>query len=279
MTESLVVGDDEMSLVLPREKEVEQIFSRILSSEGACQRLSETFYDHLLDDNRNVDPDPHHLAQVLLTAYQNGDVSAVLLELCNRSLFDLLKESYLIPRRFHGKAGKNPVLLTKKDGTLLEGKDQEVSRHEYKKFLEVFQSHPSVPESSLYLADGYELTRQYTEGMAIQERKEAKKRGIFVLYALPDTKKLGLTEAQAYDAVWTTFQEIQKVAFSAVVYYGQETGTTQGKSVDELGVLLPIHQFENKMLQHLERIDGLVLACRENMEKLPGAENGEHHTP
>ena len=46
-----------MSLVLPREKEVEQIFSRILSSPEACERLAETFYSHLCDDSREVDPD------------------------------------------------------------------------------------------------------------------------------------------------------------------------------------------------------------------------------
>ncbi len=260
-----------MPFVLPREEEAENIFSRILSSEAACERLSETFYDHLLDDNRYVDPDPRHLAEVLFTAYKNGDVSAVLLELCHRSMFDLLKESYLIPKRFHGKAGENPVILTDKDGMLLEKKKETVSKHEYKKFFEIYRSHFAAPRSQLYLADGYDLIRHYTEGMEIGERKENKKRGILILYALPDTKKLHLTEAQAYDIVWTTFQEIQKVAFSAVVYYGQETGTNNGKSFDELGVLLPIHQFENTMLQHLERIDGLVLACRENMVKIAGA--------
>jgi len=25
-------------------------------------------------------------------------------------MFDLLKEAYLIPKRFHGKAGENPIL-------------------------------------------------------------------------------------------------------------------------------------------------------------------------
>lgn len=262
-----------MSLVLPREEEVENIFSRILSSEAACERLSETFYDHLLDDNRNADPDPHHLAEVLFTAYQNGDVSAILLELCNRSMFDLLKESYLIPKRFHGKAGENPVLLTNEDGMLLENNKDIVSKHEYKKFCEIYKFHSAAPRSRLYLADGYDLVRYYTEGMDITERKENKKRGILILYALPDTKKLHLTEAHAYDVVWTTFQEIQKAAYSAVVYYGQETGENNGKSFDELGVLLPIHQFENKMLQHLEMIDGLVLACRERMIKIAGAES------
>ena len=47
-----------MSLVLPREEEVEKMFSRILASRDACERLSETFYNHLCDDNRFIDSDP-----------------------------------------------------------------------------------------------------------------------------------------------------------------------------------------------------------------------------
>ena len=58
------------------------------------------------------------LNQALPHAYQNGDVSALLLELCGKSMFDLLREAYLIPRKFHGKAGENPVLLTNVEGEL-----------------------------------------------------------------------------------------------------------------------------------------------------------------
>ena len=123
-----------MALVLPREEEVEKIFSRILSSDDCCERLLDTFYDHLDDENRYVDPDSHHFAEVLLNAYKNGDVSALLLELCHRSMFDLLKEAYLIPKRFHGKAGENPILLTDADGKLLADKKNLVSKHEYKNF-------------------------------------------------------------------------------------------------------------------------------------------------
>lgn len=86
-------------------------------------------------------------------------------------------------------------------------------------------------------------------------------------------KKLNLTEAQAYDVIWSTFQQIQKEAFSAIVYYGQETGCRSGKSFDELGVLLPIHQFESQMLHHLSVIDGLVLSCREEMIKVAGTDS------
>ena len=262
-----------MSLVLPREEEVENIFSRILSSDKFCERLVETFYNHLCDDNRYIDPDPRHFAEVLLNAYKNGDVSALLLEICNRSMFDLLKEAYLIPKRFHGKSGENPILLTDVDGKLLEDKKALVTKHEYKKFREIYNSHHAAPRSKLYLADGYDLVRYYTTDMNICEKHEHKERGILILYALPDTKKLNLSDAQEYDVIWSTFHEIQKEAFSAIVYYGQETGVKSGKSFDELGVLLPIHQFESKMLQHLGVIDGLVLSCREEMIKSAGSDS------
>lgn len=262
-----------MSLVLPREEEVENMFSRILSTDKSCERLIETFYNHLCDDNKYIDPDPHHFAEVLLNAYKNGDVSALLLEICNRSMFDLLKEAYLIPKRFHGKCGENPVLLTDADGNLIESKKDLVSRHEYKKFCEIYNAHPAAPRSKLYLADGYDLVRYYTKDMNICEKQENRARGILILYALPDTKKLHLTEAQAYDVIWNTFHEIQREAFSAIVFYGQETGTRSNKSFDELGVLLPIHQFEGKMLQHLNVIDGLVLSCREKMMEKAGKDS------
>ena len=152
-------------------------------------------------------------------------------------------------------------------------KQSVVSRHEYKKFLEIYQAHVAAPRSKLYLADGYDMVRYYTEHMNIEEKKEKRERGILILYAMPDTKKLHLSEAQAYDVVWNTFQEIQKAAYSAIVYYGQETGSKAGKSFDELGVLLPIHQFENRMLQHLSMIDGLVLSCREQMIRVAGADS------
>ena len=160
-----------MSLVLPREEEVENIFSRILSSDRSCERLVETFYNHLCDDERYIDPDPRHFAEVILNAYKNGDVSALLLEICGRSMFDLLKEAYLIPRRFHGKSGINPVLLTDPEGNLLEDKKSLANKHEFKKFREIYDSHTSVPRSNLYLADGYTLVRYYTTGMDICEKR------------------------------------------------------------------------------------------------------------
>ena len=112
------------------------------------------------------------------------------------------------------------------------------------------------------------IQRYYKHDGSVDQRKTDAVRGILLLYALPDTKKLHLTEAQAYDIIWSAFQDIQKEAFSAIVFYGQDTGIKSGKGFDELGVLLPIHQFESNMLHHMRAIDGLVLSCREEMIKL-----------
>ena len=229
-----------MKTVLPREQAVEDIFSKILASPEASRRLREVFYQYLDDEHMLVDEDPDHFLQVLFHAYQNGDVSALLLELCGKSMFDLLREAYLIPRKFHGKAGENPVLLTNVEGKLLKDVGKMVSAHDYGKFKETFDRHECVPRSRLYLADGYDIVRSYTDGLEI---------------------------------VWKTFQEIQQAAPRAVVFYGQETGVKKEnpeKPFDELGVLLPIHEFEKKMLQHMEEIDGIVLACRERMMELAG---------
>ena len=79
--------------------------------------------------------------------------------------------------------------------------------------------------------------------------------------------------AQAYAVVWDAFQKIQEEAPRAMVYYGQETGLKKenpDKPYDEIGILLPIHEFEKKMLQHLDEIDGIVLACREKMMEKAG---------
>ena len=262
-----------MQTVLPREEAVEAIFSKILASEGACDRLNEVFYEHLEKQQEIEDDGERHFAEVLFQAYKNRDVSALLLELCGGSMFDLLRDAYLIPKKFHGKAGENPVLLTDVDGELLEEKKKEVTMREYEKYRETYKAHRCAPRSKLYLADGYDVVRSYQEGMQICETKENKKRGIMILYALPDTRKLGLTEAQAYAVVWDAFQEIQRKAPRAEVYYGQDTGEKRQKGFDEIGILLPIHEFEKRMLHHLDEIDGIVLSCREKMMEKAGNES------
>ena len=59
--------------------------------------------------------------------------------------------------------------------------------------------------------------------------------------------------------------EIQQKYPTAMVFYGQDTGYKLQKSHDELGVLLPLKEFEHNILHHLEQVDGIVLRCREEM--------------
>ena len=116
-----------MQTVLPREEAVEGVISKVLESQEACDRLNEVFYEHLENYQEINDDGDRHFAEVLLQAYKNGDVSALLLELCGGSMFDLLRDAYLIPKKFHGKSGENPVLLTDVEGKLLESKKREVT--------------------------------------------------------------------------------------------------------------------------------------------------------
>lgn len=123
-------------------------------------------------------------------------------------MFDLLRDAYLVPQTFHGKAGENPVLLTSPSGDLLEGKD--VSHHTMRRFKDILSQHQPVPRSLVYLADGYDIERYYKHDGSVDQRKTDAVRGILLLYALPDTKKLHLTAAQVYAIIWDTFFSIQK---------------------------------------------------------------------
>ena len=51
-----------MSTTLPREEAVEAIFSKILASPEASERLSGVFYDHIDDDHRLTDADEELLS-------------------------------------------------------------------------------------------------------------------------------------------------------------------------------------------------------------------------
>ena len=115
------------------------------------------------------------------------------------------------------------------------------------------------------VADGSHLRHKYTKDMQVQEMYSPSRRGVLTLYALPDTVEQGLTEAQAYNIVWDAFNEIQQRCPTAMVFYGQDTGYKLQKSHDELGVLLPLKEFEHNILHHLEQVDGIVLRCREEM--------------
>ena len=99
-----------MTPLFPRVQEVENIFHKILASKEACARLRETFNSSLEDFQGSEELNNETFSKVVLDSYSNQDISALLLAICGKSMFDLLRDAYLIPQTFHGKAGENPVL-------------------------------------------------------------------------------------------------------------------------------------------------------------------------
>lgn len=75
------------------------------------------------------------------------------------------------------------------------------------------------------------MRHSYNDKLEVKTIKVNRKRGILVLYALPDTISQGMTEAQAYSIIWESFMRIQDVAPTAIVYYGQETGLRKEKNM------------------------------------------------
>jgi hypothetical protein len=254
-----------MASLFPREEHAEALFHKILSNPDAEQRLYETFCMEQSDASFEEGGASYSFAKALLQAYENRDISALTIALCNNTMFDLLRTAYLIPNRFHGKNGENPKLLTDVNGEVLEEYRNSVSARDVRKFQDIFHQHVCVPRAALYLADGSHLRHKYDEKMQVQEMYSPARRGILTLYALPDTVEQGLTEAQAYNIIWDAFCEIQKKCPTAMVFYGQDTGYKLQKNHDEIGVLLPMKEFEHNILHHLEQVDGIVLRCREEM--------------
>lgn len=158
-----------MTPLFPRVQEVENIFHKILASKEACARLRETFNSSLEDFQGSEELNNETFSKVVLDSYSNQDISALLLAICGKSMFDLLRDAYLIPQTFHGKAGENPVLLTSPSGDLLEGKD--VSHHTMRRFKSILSQHQPVPRSLVYLADGYDIERYYKHDGSVDQRK------------------------------------------------------------------------------------------------------------
>ena len=109
-----------MSTIFPREEKTEQIFDEILKNPHACERLKDTFFEAIPSaeesEGAGTDIPGTVFAAALFTAYENKDLSAFMMAVCNNSVFDLLRNSFLIPIRFNDKGVENPIFLTDENG-------------------------------------------------------------------------------------------------------------------------------------------------------------------
>ena len=85
--------------IFPREKKADFLFEKILNDPWACEKLQETFANYLCynEDAYDAPLPAEEFAQALFNSYHNRDLSAFLMAICNNTLFDLLRNSFLIP--------------------------------------------------------------------------------------------------------------------------------------------------------------------------------------
>ena len=233
----------ENSTLFPREEKAELLFEKILKDPEACRRLTETFYESM-DADTDIECGylpPEKFAYALLDAYKNRDLTALLMAICQNSMFDLLRNSFLAPFRFNADGQENPVFLTDEKGNFLREKGIHVSDRDYDRY-------------------GYRKRHAYDEAtMEVEEYKMGEHIGVLLVYELPDSVREKETEAQAYAAVWDIMMAIQKKLPRAFVYYGQDSVEDGGKRYDGLGVFLLIHKFADRLEKMIGIADEIVM--------------------
>ena len=148
-----------MSTIFPREEKTEQIFDEILKNPHACERLKDTFFEAIPSaeesEGAGTDIPGTVFAAALFTAYENKDLSAFMMAVCNSSVFDLLRNSFLISIRFNDKGVENPIFLTDENGDLLSGSHQHACAKKYKMFHKLYEQQDEIPDYSA--SDFYEM--------------------------------------------------------------------------------------------------------------------------
>ena len=247
-----------MATIFPREQKAKMLFEKIKENPQACERLMETFYDALGvgDDYEGNGLSAEQFATALFRSYEEKDLTAFLMAICQNSMFDLLRNAALIPFKFNADGQPNPVILTDAAGVLLPDNKFAVNKKLYDRFVRVFQKQEKV---KMYLASGYCKYHGYDEGsMDVVEYHYNQHLGLLLIYELPDTVKQKVTEAEAYSTVWDIQMRLQHALPRSVVYYGQDTLKDGGTRYDELGVFLPLEHFADRLERHVETATKIV---------------------
>ena len=189
----------ENSTLFPREEKAELLFEKILKDPEACRRLTETFYESM-DADTDIECGylpPEKFAYALLDAYKNRDLTALLMAICQNSMFDLLRNSFLAPFRFNADGQENPVFLTDEKGNFLREKGIHVSDRDYDRFRRIYREKPGV---KMYLAYGYRKRHAYDEAtMEVEEYKMGEHIGVLLVYELPNSVKEKETYVKSVD--------------------------------------------------------------------------------
>ena len=111
----------EEKTIFPREEHSDILFQKILNDPWACEKLQATFCDFLFCNDEFDHPlSPEEFSKALFESYKNRDLSAFLMGICQNTIFDLLRNSFLIPYRFNADGKQNPIIMTDENGKLYD---------------------------------------------------------------------------------------------------------------------------------------------------------------
>lgn len=248
--------------IFPREEKAEILFHKIMDDSWACKKLFDTFCDYLFyNDDASTSLSPSEFAEALFGCYQNRDLSAFLMAISNNTLFDLLRNSYLIPYRFNADGRQNPLILSDENGLLLPEYSSMIRERDFQHFHEVYKNLPD--KKNIYLAQAYRYSHTYGDNdETIKQKILEKNTGILLIRDLPDTVKLKETEAEAYCAVWDLMLELEKNLPMAYVFYGQDTLIEHNEHFDELGIFLPDSLFLKNLERNVKKAEEIIYAKR-----------------
>ena len=246
--------------IFPREEKAEVLFDKILSDKWAYNKLFQTFCDNLFcNDDSGTDLSPLQFTEALFNCYTNKDLSAFLMAISQNTLFDLLRNSFLIPYRFNADGKQNPIIMTDDNGILLPEYKNTVHEKDYQHFYNIYQNLHN--NKNIFLAKAYRYSHIYGDDPSIIEQQIIEENtGILLIRELPDTVKLKETEAEAYSAVWDLMLELEKNLPMAYIFYGQDSYIDNNKHFDELGIFLPNSIFLKNLENHVKQAEEIIYA-------------------
>lgn len=186
--------------------------SRILENNDACERLRELFYEEFANSG-DRDLSEKQFVKALFDAYQNRDLSAFLMAICGNSMFDLLRNAFLIPMRFNDKGVTNPVRLTDTEGKLIKqtSVNKQISQKQYKMFQQILDQADDIPDYEICLAYGFREKHDYRNKNEINTMKIGEHIGILLLFKLPKKVKEMIEDNEVYSIVWDFMMRVSTV--------------------------------------------------------------------
>ena len=246
--------------IFPREEKSEVLFDKILNDPWAYNKLFQTFCNNLFcNDDSEAILSPLQFTEALFNCYSNKDLSAFLMAISQNTLFDLLRNSFLIPYRFNADGKQNPIIMTDDNGILLPEYKNTVHEKDYQHFYNIYQNLHN--NKNIFLAKAYRYSHIYGDDPSIIEQQIIEENtGILLIRELPDTVKLKETEAEAYSAVWDLMLELEKNLPMAYIFYGQDSYIDNNKHFDELGIFLPNSIFLKNLENHVKKAEEIIYA-------------------